>query len=156
MHLIISISYLGNHTACVVALQRHASRNLLSYPARVSAVDADGNAIGGIRMPDVTVSVATHTGFNPRHPDTGGGAQRLEYLGSNLPFAPTAAERQRRGDPRLSLEERYRDRNDYLARVRQAADDLVAQHVLFEEDVTLCLELAAARYDACRQDTAIT
>jgi hypothetical protein len=126
------------------------------YPARVSAVDADGNETGGIRMPDVTVPVATHTGFNPRHPDTGGGTQLLEYLGSSLPFAPTAAERQRRGDPRPSLEERYRDRDDYLARIRQAADDLVAQGVLLEEDVPLCLELAAARYDACRQNTAMT
>ena len=35
-------------------------------------------------MPDVTVPVATHTGFNPRHPDTGGGTHLLEYLGSSL------------------------------------------------------------------------
>ena len=123
------------------------------YAARVSAVDADGNEIGGIRMPDVAVPVATHTGFNPRHPSTGGGAQLLDYLGSSLPFAPTAAERQRRGDPRPSLEERYRDRDDYLDRVRQAAEDLAAQRFLLEEDIELCVELAAARYDACRQHT---
>jgi hypothetical protein len=124
------------------------------YPGRVSAVDADGNEIGGIRMPDVTVPVATHTGFNPRHPTTGGGTQLLEYLGSSLPFAPTAEARQRRGDSRPSLDERYRDRDDYLARVRQAADALVSQRVLLQEDVALCLDLAAARYDACQRHTA--
>lgn len=124
------------------------------YPVRVSAVDADGNETGGIRMPDVTVPVATHTGFNPRHPDTGGGTQLLDYLGSSVPFAPTAEARRRRGDPRPALDERYRDRDDYLARVRQAAEALVAQRVLLEEDVTLCRHLAAARYEACRQHTA--
>ncbi len=122
------------------------------YPVRVSAVDADGNEIGGIRMPDVTVPVATHTGFNPRHPDTGGGTQLLEYLGSSLPFAPTADVRQRLGDPRPSIDERYRNRDDYLDRVRQAAEALVAQRFLLDEDIELCLDLAAARYDACRHD----
>ena len=126
------------------------------YPVRVSAVDADGNETGGIRMPDVTVPVATHTGFNPRHPETGGGTQLLEYLGSSLPFAPTAAERQRLGDPRPSIDERYRDRDDYLARVRRAAEALVAQRFLLKEDIELCLDLAAARYDACRWYTATT
>ena len=125
-----------------------------SYPDRVSAVDADGNEAGGIRMPDVSVPVATHTGFNPRHATTGGGTQLLEYLGSTLPFAPTAAERQRLGDPRLSIDERYRNRDDYLARVREAADTLVTQQLLLEEDVSLCLEIAAERYDACRHGSA--
>lgn len=120
------------------------------YPVGVSAVDADGNETGGIRMLDVTVPVATHTGFNPRHPDTGGGTQLLEYLGSSLPFAATAAERQRCGDPRLSIDERYRDRDDYLDRVRQAAEALVTQGFLLEDDIALCLDIAADRYDACR------
>ncbi|ETW94352.1 MAG: hypothetical protein ETSY1_35265 [Candidatus Entotheonella factor] len=123
------------------------------YPVRVSAVDADGNETGGIRMPDVAVPVATHTGFNPRHPETGGGTQLLDYQGSSLPFAPTVAERQRLGDPRLSIDERYRDRDDYLARVRRAAEALVEQRFLLSDDIGLCLDLAAARYDACRQHT---
>jgi hypothetical protein len=146
-------------------LGEHAETGIGAFPAqitgtpyavRVSAVDADGNETGGIRMPDVTVPVATHTGFNPRHPETGGGTQLLEYLGSSLPFAPTAAERQRLGDPRPSIDERYRNRDDYLARVRRAAEALVAQRFLLEEDIGLCLDLAAARYDACRWYTATT
>lgn len=120
------------------------------YPVFVSTVDADGNEIGGIRMPDVAVPVATHTGFNPRHPQTGGGTQLLEYLGSSVPFAATAAERQRTGDPRRSIDERYRDRADYLDQVRRAAEDLVAQRFLLADDVALCLDIAAARYNACQ------
>ena len=61
------------------------------YPAWVSAVDACGNELGGLRMPDVAVPVATHTGFNPRHAESGGDGQILEYLGSTIPLARTAA-----------------------------------------------------------------
>ena len=90
-----------------------------TYPDFVSAVDADGNETAGIRMPDVTVPVGTHTGFNPRHPDTGGVGQLLEYVGSTLPFAKTAAEREAANDPRLSIAERYESRDTYLQRLRE-------------------------------------
>ena len=80
------------------------------YPAFVSAVDACGNELGGLRMPDVAAPVATHTGFNPRHPDTGGDGQILEYLGSTVPLARTAAARDAVSDPRPSITERYASR----------------------------------------------
>ena len=86
------------------------------YPSYVSALDADGNEVAGIRVPDVSVPVATHTGWVPRHPDTGGAGQFLDMMGTSLPFAATPGERQQRGDPRPSIAERYRDRDDYLAR----------------------------------------
>ncbi|HEV8680878.1 MAG TPA: alpha/beta hydrolase domain-containing protein, partial [Stellaceae bacterium] len=41
------------------------------YPHFVPAVDADGNEVSGIRLPDVTVPLATHTGWNLRHPQNG-------------------------------------------------------------------------------------
>ena len=64
-------------------------------------------------MPDVTVPVATYTGWNPRAPETGGAGQIVSMQGSTLPFPATRAEREQRGDPRPSIEERYRDRDDY-------------------------------------------
>ena len=42
------------------------------YPCRVSTIDRAGNEAGGLRMPDVEVPVASHTGFNVRHASTGG------------------------------------------------------------------------------------
>ena len=80
-----------------------------AYPDYVSTVDWDGNETSGIRMPDVSVPVATHTGFNPRHPETGGNGQLLEYVGSTLPFAKDAEGREATGDSRLSIAERYVD-----------------------------------------------
>ena len=118
------------------------------YPAPVSTVDACGNEVGGIRMPDVEVPVATHTGFNPRHPETGGDGQILEYLGSTVPLAPTAAARAATSDPRPSLAERHADREAYLAEVEAAARRLVAARYLLPGDIALCRAIAGERYDA--------
>ncbi|MGI8856639.1 MAG: alpha/beta hydrolase domain-containing protein [Thermomicrobiales bacterium] len=118
------------------------------YPSVVAAVDADGNEIGGIRMPDIAVPVATYTGWNPRHMTTGGAGQIIIMIGATIPFAATAEERQRTCDPRPSRAERYRDRDDYLAHVRTAAEELVSRRYLLAEDVSLALAIAAERYDA--------
>ncbi len=119
------------------------------YPDYVSKVDADGNEVGGIRMPDVTVPVGTHTGFNPRHPDTGGAGQLLEYVGSTLPFAKTAEERKATNDRRPSIAERYESRDAYLGEIRKAAEELVVTRYLLARDVELCVQIAGERYDLC-------
>ncbi len=118
-----------------------------AYPCLVSAVDQDGNERAGIRLPDLTVPVATHTGWNPRHPETGAPEEILEYLGSTAPFPTDQAAREASRDPRLSIAERYLDREDYLARVRTAAQALVASRHLLEEDITICERIAGRRYD---------
>ncbi|MGI9595562.1 MAG: alpha/beta hydrolase domain-containing protein [Acidimicrobiales bacterium] len=118
------------------------------YPCIVAAVDDDGNERAGIPMPDIEVPVATHAGWNPRHRSTGADEQILEYIGSTVPFAVDATARTAAGDPRPSIAERYTDRDDYLARVRTAAEArLEARHIV-EEDVETCVRIAAARYDA--------
>jgi hypothetical protein len=64
-----------------------------------------------------------------------------------LPFARTAAERAASGDARPSLEERYRDRDGYLARVRSDAQAMVADRHLLAEDVDAVVERAGALWD---------
>ncbi len=118
------------------------------YPAYVSAVDADGNETSGVRMPDVSAPVATYTGWNPRHPTTGGPGQIIPMEGATFLLARTVEERQQTGDPRPSVAERYHDRADYLTHVRAAADTLVTGGYLLAEDVPLALDIAAERYDA--------
>ena len=100
-------------------------------------------------MPDIAVPVATHTGFNPRHAHTGGTGQLLEYIGSTFPFAVDKQERETVDDPRLSLAERYEGRNDYLSQVRSAAQKLALKRYILTDDIDLCVEIAAARYDIC-------
>ena len=124
-----------------------------AYPCFVPALDADGNEVGAVRMPDVEVPVATHTGFNVRAPRSGGSGQLLEYVGLTLPFARDSTERARSDDPRPAVTERYADREDYLTRVRASAERLVSERLLLKEDVELCVDLAAERYDACMAGT---
>jgi hypothetical protein len=118
------------------------------YPLYVPAIDDDLNELGGIRLPDLTAPVATYTGWNPRHPTTGGTGQIISMLGSTLPFPATAAERAARGDPRPSIAERYASREEYLRRVRAAAEALATDGYLLAEDIDLVVRLAGERYDA--------
>ena len=120
------------------------------YPNLVSAVDQDGNELGGIRLPELTAPLATQTGWNVRHPDTGGPGQTLRMIGSTIPFAATRSEREASGDPRLSIEERYPTRDDYLERVRREVHTLVDAGYLLPEDISFISEGAGQRYDLFR------
>ena len=103
------------------------------YGARVPTVDADGNETSGIRLPDIAVPLATHTGWNLyKSPFPEG--ELCDRDGSYAPFAATRADREARKDPRPSLEERYGSHAEYVHRVEKAAHELVAQRLLLAED----------------------
>jgi hypothetical protein len=104
-----------------------------AYKILVPKVDKDGNDLPGIRLPAVQVPIATYTGWNLRPHGLAEG-ELAGLLGSFIPFAKTKAERRRSGDPRLSIEERYKDRAEYLRRVAQAARTLVDKRYLLPED----------------------
>jgi hypothetical protein len=77
-------------------------------------------------------------------------------LGSYLPFPRTPAERQAIGDPRRSVTERYRDRDDYLARIRAAAAELVKGGYLLQQDLTGVDEHAKRHWDDRMTPAAVT
>ena len=104
-------------------------------PYLVPQVDADGNDVAGIRAPDVSVPVATNTGWNFRSASIGGTNEIVNLLGSYIPFARTKADRETRKDPRLSIQERYRDEDGYLAKLRGAAGELTKGRYLLPEDI---------------------
>jgi hypothetical protein len=104
-----------------------------AYTVLVPRVDVDGNDLAGIRLPAVQVPIGTYTGWNLR-PRGLAENELAGLLGSYIPFAKTKAERKQTGDPRLSLEERYENRDEYVRRVSQAARVLVEQRYLMPED----------------------
>ena len=125
-----------------------------TYPALVSDVDADGNERAGIRLPDLSVPLATHTGWNLRHESVGNPDLVIGITGGlagwTLPFTATRADREAGGDPRPSIDERYSSRQEYLRRVRAAAQELVAAGYVLAEDLPRIEAAAGLRYDAFR------
>ena len=112
----------------------------------VPRVDADGNEMGGVPVVLRDAPLGTYLGWNI----TAGGArpfhqgQICDYVGGMIPFAKTQAERITSGDPRLSLEERYSTHAGYVAAVRAAAANAVAQGFLLQADADALIAQADA------------
>jgi hypothetical protein len=121
------------------------------FVVRVPAVDGDGNVRAGIRLPDIAVPLATQAGWNYRDTSIGAPDRLAGEIGSYIPFARTRADRDRAGDPRLSIEERYRNRDEYVGRFAAATLDLVAAGYVLSEDVADLLKHASAHYDWATQ-----
>ena len=111
-----------------------------AFPVLVPQVDADGNERDGVRLPEITVPLATYVGWNLRDPSIGAPDQRVAFEASYLPFPKTAADRLKTHDPRPSIAERYRGHEDYTTRYTKAIDDLVQQRWILPEDKAALLE----------------
>jgi hypothetical protein len=122
-------------------------RVLSTYKVLVPQVDRDGIDLTGVRIPELAVPLASYTGWNLRDPSIGMPEALVPFTGSYIPLPPTAAERRRTGDPRLSIEERYKGREDYLARYRQAAERLVKARFLLEEDIPAIMSRGEAEWN---------
>ncbi len=113
------------------------------YGNLVPQVNADGNETAGIHLPDIAVPLATNVGWRVR-PEGSPAAGTLErWAGSRWPFPRTAEQRRAKGDPRLSILERYPTRQDYLAKVTECVLELRRRRFLLDEDVTNLMEQAA-------------
>jgi hypothetical protein len=104
-----------------------------AYAIFVPRVDRDGNDLAGIRLPAIDAPIGTYTGWNLQ-PSHLAEDELSGLLGSFIPFAKTKADRGKNGDRRLSIEERYKDRSDYVQQISRAARLLVEQRYLLPED----------------------
>lgn len=112
----------------------HLSQAVIQVPK----LDADGNALGGVRLPDLVAALGTHGGQNAPQTFT------CSLIGSYTAFAKTKVEREASNDTRLSLGERYRNRDDYVNRVRQAAASLIEEGFLLPDDAAIIIQAAAS------------
>jgi hypothetical protein len=109
---------------------------------KVPRVDADGNELGGVPVVLRGAPLGTYLGWNI----TAGGFHQgklCNYAGGMIPFAQTKAERLAKGDPRLSLEERYETHAGYVEAVKAAAADAVTEGFLLPEDAEALVKRAA-------------
>jgi len=114
-----------------------------NYACLVSAVDESLNEVAGIRLPDITLPVATHTGWNARAAESGAGDQAAAFAGFSDFFPNTATA----ADPRQPIRERYVDRLDYQTRVELAITELHEQGWILAEDKQWILDNSLQRYD---------
>lgn len=114
-----------------------------SLPQLVVKVDADGNEVTGIKSPLQMAPLGTYTGWNV----TASGPLKGQVCGNSggfIPFAKTKAERLASGDPRPSLEERYRAHEEYVQIVSKAASKLVQEGFLLQQDADAMIKQAEA------------
>jgi hypothetical protein len=106
-------------------------------------VDPDGNELGGVPVVLRDAPLGTYLGWNVVAEGFHKG-KICNYAGGMIPFAATRANRLANGDPRLSLEERYKTHEGYVEAVRTAAARAVAERFLLQDDADKLVEQAAA------------
>ncbi len=117
------------------------------FEALVPKPDADGLDQGGILLPEILVPLGTRMGFNTRNDAVGFPWATGRWDGSFVPFPRTEAERRASGDPRPSLEARYRDRSDYEAKLRASAAAVAGKGWLLQDDVDALVRDGGGLYD---------
>jgi hypothetical protein len=113
------------------------------FPMKAPRVDADGNELGGVPLVLHDAPLGTYLGWNI----TASGffkGRSCSYSAGMIPFVKTRADRIASGDPRLSLEERYRGHEGYVQAVRNAAANAVMQGFLLQSDADALVAAAAA------------
>ena len=115
---------------------------------QVPELDADGNALGGVRLPGHVVPLGTNGGQNAPQTFT------CSLAGSYVAFAKTQAEREAKHDQRLSLAERYKNQDDYVKRIRGASLELIQAGFLLQDDAAIIIQQAASNriYDEIQRD----
>ena len=109
---------------------------LYRYETRVPAVDADGNETDGIRLPPIAVPLATYTGWNVYRARADRAVRPRRHLRAVRPDPRRA--RGRRRPAALDHGALRAPQASYVAKVKAAADALVAERLLLPAD--------AARY----------
>jgi len=120
-------------------ISREPPKKLGVFPFLVPQLDEGGNELAGLKSPELAVPLATHTGWSPFSP--------ISSRGSYIPFARTRSEREANGDSRLSVEERYGSREQYLGLVTGEALALIDDGYLLGEDLPAILRNAGRHWD---------
>tara|TARA_B110000263_G_scaffold247414_1_gene260219 strand:- start:4126 stop:4728 length:603 start_codon:yes stop_codon:yes gene_type:complete len=122
-----------------------------TYPAFVSDVDETLNEISGIRLPDISVPVATNTGWNTRHSLIGNEGLLIGITGGlagwTVALPSTEIEKERDHDPRPSLESLYPTKQDYMLKIKEATQKLIEEGYILNEDFQGVMDICEEKYD---------
>jgi hypothetical protein len=118
-----------------------------AYRVLVPQTDSDGNEVAGIRLAVAQAPLGTFTGWNYRAAELGAPEELADMIGGYLPFPRTADERGASGDRRAAVMERYEGRDDYLAKVRAAAEALIKEGLALPGDLDRMIEGGAGQWE---------
>ncbi|MFO0818521.1 MAG: alpha/beta hydrolase domain-containing protein [Pirellulales bacterium] len=110
-------------------------KRLGTYDVLVPAYGPDNRERGTLDLPCVAVPLGTYTSWNLRARTIGAENELLSLAGGYIPLARTLEERERTGDPRPSLAERYANSDAYVAEYIAHAKRLIAERYLLEEEL---------------------
>jgi len=108
--------------ADVLAAPKFLAKAVIERPKR----DADGNALGGVRLPDMEAPLGVHAA--QQEPKSFG----CSLLGAFLPFSEAR------------IAELYKNHDDYVNRIRVAARALEAERLLLSDDAAVIIADAAS------------
>lgn len=109
----------------------HPARLLRRYPSLVSDVDDSFNETAGVRLPEISVPIGTHTGWNPRLADHGAPDQTATFAGFSKFDVPDT----------LPV-----NTDACLERVATITDELIAENYVLKEDRQWVIENALTRF----------
>ena len=101
---------------------------------KVARVNKIGNEVSGIQNVEIRVPLATYTPWNLRAGLPGEAHELTDFRGSFMRLPKTEKEKKQTGDPRPSIASLYKNRNDYLKKVGEAAEQLINEGFLLPED----------------------
>jgi Alpha/beta hydrolase domain len=117
----------------VLRAPAHLPKAVIEVPKR----DADGNAIGGVRLPDMQAPLGANAQQNPP----------LSFLcalaAAYVAFPRTQADADAAHNAHRPVLERYKTRNDYVNQIRIAARVLTRDGFLLPEDAAVIIQSAA-------------
>jgi len=116
-------------------------------PYLLPRVNEDGNEISGVLNPELVVPLATYTGWNFTNPDKGDQNILVTNTGSYIPFARNRELREAANDPRLSIAERYADKQDFLNQVSKAVEESINAGYILAADKAGVIEQAGRHWD---------
>jgi len=117
----------------VLRAPSHLPKAKIEIPKR----DADGNAVGGVRLPDMEAPLGVNARQNPP----------LSFLcmlaGAYVAFPVDQADADTAHDPHRPVLARYKTRNEYVNRIRIAARELERDGFLLPDDAAIIVQSAA-------------
>ena len=113
------------------------------YPCYVSDVDSNLNEIAGIRLPEITHPIGSHTGWNVRNPQTGATDQIVPMKGFSLWFGKNSNDK----DPREKINVKYSSINQYKEKILSESQKLAKQKYILDEDIELVTNNAIERFE---------